>query len=141
MNTRTLISGIVAGIVIFLVGYGIYGIVMADYFMSAMPSYPGLIKDPMEIWAIGVGNLIWGILLAWSLNAAGITSASRGAVYGAIAFFLYTLGTGFMILGQLNMNTIESIFVEALCNAILMGIAGAVAGWILGRNREMKGER
>lgn len=134
MNTRTLISGIVAGVVIFLVGYVIYGIAMADYFASTMPSYPGLIKEPMEIWSIGVGNLIWGILLAWSLNAAGIASASKGAVYGAVAFFLFAVGTGFVVFGQMNMNTIQSIFVDGLCSAVMMGIAGAAAGWILGRN-------
>ncbi|WP_411274681.1 hypothetical protein [Daejeonella sp.] len=133
MNTKTLISGIVTGIVIFFVGYLIYGIVMMDYFASTMPVYQGLVKDPMEIWAIGVGNLIYGILLAWSLNAAGISSASRGASYGAIAFFLYAIATGFIIYGQMNLSTIQSIFVEGLCSAVMMGIGGAVAGWMLGR--------
>jgi hypothetical protein len=133
MNTKTLITGIVAGIVIFLLGYVIYGILMAAYFTSSMSVYSGLIKEPMEIWAIGVGNLIWGILLAWSLNAAGISSASRGAAYGATAFFLYAVGTGFIVFGQMNMNTIQSIFVDGLCSAVLMGVAGAVAGWMLGR--------
>lgn len=133
MNTKTLISGVVAGIVTFFVGYLIYGIIMADYFMSSMPSYPGLVKDPPEIWSIGVGNLIWGILLAWSLKAAGAVSASKGATYAAIAFFLYALGSGFIVFGQMNMYTIQGIFVEGLCSAIMMGIGGAVAGWMLGR--------
>ena len=134
MNTKTLISGIVAGIVTFLVGFLIYGIIMADYFMSSMPSYPGLSKEPMEIWAIGVGNLIWGILLAWILNAAGVVSASRGATFAAIAFFLYTVGSGFIVFGQMNMyNSIQTIFVDALCGAVMMAVGGAVVGWMLGR--------
>ncbi len=135
MNTKTLISGIVAGIVTFFVGYLIYGVIMADYFMSTMPSFPGLIKDPMEIWSIGVGNLIWGILLAWMLNAAGVVSASKGATYAAIAFFLYTLGSGFIVFGQMNMYTIQGIFVEGLCSAVMMATGGAVAGWMLGRGK------
>ncbi len=133
MNTKTLISGIVAGIVAFFVGYLIYGVLMADYFMAAMPSYPGLMKDPGDIWAIGVGNLIWGILIAWLLNSAGVVSAARGASYAAIAFFLYTLGSGFIMFGQMNMYSIQGLFVEALCTAIMVGAAGAVAGWMLGR--------
>ncbi|MES3019517.1 MAG: hypothetical protein V4721_17145 [Bacteroidota bacterium] len=133
MNTKTLISGIVAGIVAFFVGYLIYGVLMADYFMSAMPSYPGLMKDPGDIWAIGVGNLIWGILIAWLLNSAGVVSAARGASYAAIAFFLYTLGSGFIMFGQMNMYSIQGLFVEALCTAIMVAVAGAVAGWMLGR--------
>jgi hypothetical protein len=133
MNTKTLISGIVAGIVTFFVGYLIYGIVMADYFMSSMPSYPGLTKEVPDIWAIGVGNLVWGILLAWILNAAGVVSASRGATFAAIAFFLYTVGSGFIMFGQMNMFTIQGLFVDALCCAIMMAAGGAVAGWMLGR--------
>jgi len=133
MNTKTLISGFVAGIVAFFVGYLIYGVIMANYFMSTMPSYPGLIKEPMEIWAIGVGNVIWGILLAWILNAAGVMSAAKGAIYAAIAFFLFTVGSGFIVFGQMNMNTIQGIFVEGLCSALMMATAGAVAGWMLGR--------
>ncbi len=133
MNTKTLISGIVAGIVAFFVGYLIYGIVMADYFMSTTPSYPGLVKEPMEIWAIGVGNLIWGILLAWILNSAGVVTATKGATYAAIAFFLYTIGSGFIMFGQMNVNTIQGIFVDGLCSAVMMAAAGAAAGWMLGR--------
>ena len=133
MNTKTLISGIAAGIVTFFAGYLIYGFIMADYFMSTMPSFPGLSKEPMEIWAIGVGNLVWGILLAWILNAAGVVSASKGATYAAIAFFLYTIGSGFIVFAQMNLYTIQGIFVDALCCAIMMAVGGAVAGWMLGR--------
>ncbi|MEJ7693257.1 hypothetical protein [Daejeonella sp.] len=133
MNTKTLISGIVAGIVAFFAGFLIYGIIMDNYFTSAMPTYPGLMKDPGDIWAIGVGSVIWGILLAWLLNSAGVVTAARGATYAAIAFFLYALGSCFIVFGQMNMFPIEGIFIDALCSAIMMAAAGAVAGWMLGR--------
>lgn len=133
MNTKTLITGIVAGIVLFFMGYLIYGLVMVNYFMSNMPSYPGLYKEAPELWAIGVGNLVWGILLAWSLNAAGVASAAKGASYGALAFFLYSLGSALVAYGQMNLYSLQSVFVEALCMAVMVAPAGAVAGWMLGR--------
>lgn len=133
MNTKTLIAGIVAGIVAFFAGFLIYGLAMADYFVTAMPSYPGLLKDPGDIWAIGVGSLIWGILLASLLNTAGVMTAARGASYAAIAFFLYCLGSGFIAYGQMNMYSIQDTFVDAVCCALMMAPAGAVAGWMLGR--------
>jgi hypothetical protein len=136
MNTKTLISGIVAGVVTFFVGYLIYGIIMADYFAAAMPSIPGLLKEPMELWAIGVGNLIWGILLAWLLNTAGIASASRGAIFAAIAFFLFTLGSWLIAFGQMNMYSLPWLFIDSLCSAIMMATGGAAAGWMLGRKTE-----
>jgi hypothetical protein len=137
MSTKTFISGIVAGIVIFFAGYLIYGIAMADYFTSNMPSYPGLTKDPMELWAIGVGNVIWGVLLAWILNSAGITSAGRGAFVGALVFFLLSLGMGLVGYGQMNMFSIQTLLVDAVCMAIITAAGGAVAGWMLGRPAKM----
>lgn len=133
MNTKTLIAGIVAGIVAFFAGFLIYAIIMDAYFTSAMPSYPGLMKDPGEVWAIGVGTLIWGILLAWLLNSAGVVTAARGATYTAIAFFLYAIGSGFITFGQMNLYPVQGIFVDAICSAIMMASGGAVAGWMLGR--------
>lgn len=137
MHSRTLINGIIAGIVIFFAGFLIYGIVMESYFRSNMPSYPGLLKDPMEIWAIAAGNLVWGLLLAWGLSWAGAKSASKGALFSAVTFFLYSLGSSLVAYGQMNLYTLQSVFVEALCMAVMAAPAGAVIGWMLGRNPDL----
>lgn len=135
MNTKTFISGLAGGIVMFFAGYLVYGITMADYFMSAMPSYPGLFKEPMEIWAIGVGNLVWGIVLAWILQLGSVTTAGRGAAYAGIIFFLISIGYGFVSFGQMNLYNIQSIFVDSLCMAVIALCGGAAIGAILGRSK------
>ena len=62
MNTKTLISGHAGGVVIFPVGYVVYGIIFMNYFMSNMVTYPKLMKEPMELWAMAFGNIVLGIL-------------------------------------------------------------------------------
>mgnify|MGYP001563640020 CR=1 FL=1 len=134
MNTKTLISGLAGGIVFFLAGYLIYGVLLMDYFTSNMTSYPGLLKEPMELWAIGAGNLIWGILLAYIFNMAGISSASRGAVNGAIILFLVGLGVDLMLYGQWNIYSLPLSIIDALATGVLGALGGAVIGLLLGRS-------
>ena len=134
MNTKTLISGLAGGVVIFLTGYVLYGLLLMDYFTSNMTSYPGLMKEPMELWAMALGNIILGILLAYILNLGGIRSASRGASIGAFTFFLMGLGINMIMHAQLNMYNLQACVVDAVCMAILGVISGAVIGWLLGRS-------
>jgi hypothetical protein len=133
MNSKTFLIGIAGGIVVFLMGFLIYGILLMDYFGANISSYPGLIKEPMEIWAVGVGNIIWGILLAYFLSIGKIESGIQGAVHGASLFFLFALGSNFVMFGQYNLMPLSLTFVDALCMALLGGVSGAVIGWLLGR--------
>lgn len=133
MNSKTFLIGIAGGIVVFFTGFLIYGILLMDFFGANTGSYPGLIKEPMEIWAVGVGNLIWGILLAYFLNIGKIESGIQGAVQGALLFFLFSLGTNFVFFGQYNLMPLSLSLVDSLCMAILGGVSGALIGWLLGR--------
>jgi len=133
MNTKTLINGIASAVGLFLGGFLVYGLIMAGYFMENTPSYPGLMKEPMELWAIGVGDLFWGLLLAWILGMGGVSSVGRGATVGGILFFLYALGSGFVSFAQMNLYSVQMIIVDAICMAVVGAIGGVIAGWMIGR--------
>jgi len=133
MNSKTFLIGIAGGIIVFLMGFLIYGILLMDYFGASMSSYPGLLKEPMEIWAIGTGNIIWGILLAYFLNTLKVESGIQGAIQGASLFFLFGLGANFVFFGQYNLMPLSLAFVDSLCMALLGGVSGSAIGWLLGR--------
>jgi len=133
MSSKTFLIGIAGGIVVFLTGFLIYGILLMDYFGANISSFPGLLKEPMEIWAVGLGNIIWGILLAYFLSLGNIESGTQGAVHGASLFFLFALGSNFVFFGQYNIMPFSLSFVDALCMALLGGVSGAVIGWLLSR--------
>jgi hypothetical protein len=133
MNVRTLFIGITGGIVVFLTGFLIYGILMMEYFVNNTNSFPGFTKDPMEIWAIALGNIIWGVLLAYIFNLGGLKTAASGALHGAILFFLFSLGTNLVSYGQNNLNSLPLSFVDALCMVVLGCLGGALTGWLMGK--------
>lgn len=130
MNMKTLLIGLAGGIVVFLTGFLVYGILMMEYFSSNTPNIPNLTKDPMEIWATGLGNIVWGILLSYIIAISGIKSGAKGALSGALIFFLFSLGTNIVFYSQYNIFTFQTGIVDALCMAILGATSGALTGWL-----------
>ncbi|HEY0668489.1 MAG TPA: hypothetical protein VGD22_09960 [Sphingobacteriaceae bacterium] len=137
MNSKTVIAGIIGGIASFLAGWVIFGILLMDFYSKNMVHYDGLMKEPMEMWAIAIGSLLHGILLAYLLNLAGVRSAGRGAVVGGITFFLMSLGVDMMMYAQMNLINFPMIAIDVLGTALLGATAGAAVGWWLGREQKI----
>ena len=130
MKIKTLLIGLAGGIVVFLTGFFVYGILMMEYFTTNTPEIRGLIKDPMELWATGIGNIVWGILLSYIIDIAGIRSGVKGALNGALIFFLFSLGTNIVFYSQYNIYTFQTSIVDALCMTVLGATSGALTGWL-----------
>lgn len=137
MNSKTLIAGLIGGIVAFLAGWVIFGVLLMDFFNNNMVPYTGLLKEPVEIWAIALGSLIHGILLAYVFNLGGVRSISSGAVVGGVVFFLMALGVDLMIYAQFNLYTFSLIALDVLGTTVLGISAGVAVGWWLGRDQKV----
>ena len=55
-----------------------------DFYADHMVQYAGLEKDPPDLWAFALANLVWGALLAWILFRTGAVTAAKGAVTGGL---------------------------------------------------------
>lgn len=136
MNAKVIIAGIASAVATFLLGWLVYGTLLSDYFKSSMTSsYPGLMKDPPLIWAIGVANLAWGFALAYILSIAGIRNVAKGFVTGFLIMGLILGGVDAMSYAQMNLTGAKVYAVDVAIGAVFGGISGTVIALIYSRKQ------
>jgi hypothetical protein len=80
MDTRTLLAALVGGVVAFLLGWLIFGMLLMGWMEAHMLSYPGLMKteEEMNLALMFLSNLCLALLLAWSFGRMGVNSLTEG---------------------------------------------------------------
>ena len=124
MNAKKfLVSGVVGGIVNFLLGWLLYGIIFIDQFP---------VSGEMNMTMISLGSLVWGLFVAyifvkWAHISNWQTGLQAGAVIGLFLglywnFFYNTMKTTAALNWQLiGLDIMLTIVTTALC-----GLAVAV---------------
>jgi len=133
MNTKTLLGALIAGVVSFLLGWLIFGILLMDYYAANKVQYPGLLKDPMEIWPIAVADLVWGLLVSWIFSMANIKTVAKGVTVGFLIGFLMVLGFDLFVYAELNLYSTRLLALDVIMNGVMGAASGAVLGWWYGR--------
>jgi hypothetical protein len=135
MNIKNLfISGIVAGILFFLLGWLVYGILLMDY-MSQHTGKVGHVieRKEMEYLFLIVGNLLQGFLLAYIFIKANVSSLMEGMVMGAIIGFLMSSSFDFNMYGTSFVFSKKGMMADVIAFTIISALIGAVLG-ALGTN-------
>ena len=127
-----LIGGVIGGIVYFLFGWLVYGILLAGQMEGAncMRAH----DEMLLIW-IFVGNVFTGLMLSYVMSKmATVTTLGSGAMVGAIIGLLSAIGMDGLMYGTTTMVTGPSaILMDAVITAVMWAIVGGVIGWWLGR--------
>ena len=135
MNTQKfIISGIVGGIVSFVAGYVVYGLVLMNY----MDTHHGL-ADPKIVnrqtgefiwWALILGNIFSGLTLSYIYNKwANITTVAGGAMAGAVLGLLIVLSYDLSMYGTSMLFSKYSLAADVIGNVVVTAITGAAVGW------------
>jgi hypothetical protein len=138
MNTKTLIAGLLAGVVAYLLGWLLYGMALADTTQNLAGTATGVMKSDSEmmdsmIYLI-IGELIYGIFLAFVMGHwASVSTPAGGAKAGAILGLLVSGAYNFISLGTSNVFTLGGALLDIVVMVIISALAGATAGWWLGR--------
>jgi uncharacterized membrane protein len=135
MNTKNfLIGGIVGGVVFFLLGYLFYGVLLTDFFRE----HPGTATnvdrpmDQFQWWALILGNLFFGLLLAYVFTKSGVATLTSGLITGAILGFLVSASIDLSIYATTNIASKQMVAADVATTTVIAAITGAVIGAVIG---------
>ena len=135
--TKKLILATLAGAVVqFLLGWLIYGLILANFMSANSIHYEGLLKD-MSTWRFMVlvflSGLAMAFLIAYIFQRWGkIETLMKGLSCGMIIGFFVALSFDLNSYAMMHLVTKWVMVVDVIASTIMMGINGAVIAWILG---------
>lgn len=128
MNTNTLIAAVIGGLTLFVTGFIIYVLLLADFFAVDVA------QDPPNLLPIVLGEICFGFLLAWIFGRTGTSSVGDGARDGAIIGFMIALAYGLILFGATTIADLSYYLSDAVAWAVRYAAAGAAIGWWYGRS-------
>jgi len=138
MNTKVLLAGLAGGIVAFLLGWVIFGMLLMGYYEANMIHYDGLIKGEgeMHLGLMFLSNLMLSMMLAYVFSRMGVNDLKGGLIAGAIIGFLVYLSVDLGFMAMMNMFANHTmVVVDVLANTVWAALIGAVVGLMLGRGK------
>lgn len=135
MNSQKfIVGGIAGGIVNFLLGWVIYGMLLKDFMTSNnVPMKP---DSEMIWWALIVGNLAFGFFLSYVIGKSNSATAAKGAGVGFIVGLLVCLGYDLVSYATSTVvSSLKVVAADVAATAVMSAIVGAVVGWVLGMSK------
>jgi hypothetical protein len=130
---KILIAGLVGGIVAFLLGWVIWGILMADFFKANVGTATGVEKMPPDMLFLVISNLAWGFLLALIFGRwASISTFQSGAIAGGVICLLIGVSYELGMYSMMNVMTLNGHVVNIILGGIMGAIIGGLVAWVLG---------
>ena len=134
MNTKILKGTVFGGIAYFLLGWLVYGILLADFSMSSYNQCMNRPAADMVWWAIILSNLIFaGFLTLW-LKGAGASGWIDGLKYGALFGLLFGLSIDLSFHSMTTMyNSIGVMLLDIVITTIFTAVLGLVIVLVWGK--------
>jgi len=139
MNIRVLAATLVGGITMTLVGWLLFGIILASYFKANMISYANLEKTPPDIIPLLLFNFAFAWLIAFVFDYWATISTFVGGLKGGVLIMLpIGIAISFKHMAFMNLYT---GYVPVILDILIVGVIGAIAGGVIGLVLGMLGKK
>jgi len=140
MSTKKFLTGgIVGAIVFFLLGYLVYGVLLADFMKTNAGSATGVEREMSQMiwWSLILGNLCIGFLLSYVLQRANASSASEAAGISAVVGLLMSSGHDFIMYATSNIANLTGVIADIAAFTVMSAISGAVIALVAAPKKRM----
>ncbi|REJ79322.1 MAG: DUF1761 family protein [Acidobacteria bacterium] len=137
MIVRFIVSSLAGGIVLFLLGFLIYGLFLEAWMRTQIADLPGMMKEEPDMIALAVFNLVLAGMIAFvAENWAKARNFVDGLKVGGVLIFFYSMSVNLSFTAFMNVITsISAPIVDVFAMTFMGTIAGGVIGIVLGKMR------
>jgi len=129
---------IFGGIVFFLLGWLVYGILLMDFMSANSNNCTARLDEEMIWWAMIVSNLVLALFITTVLKWSGAKSVIDGMKIGAVLGFLTGLSMDLSFYSMTTMfSNLTTIFVDVLVYSIMLGVVGIVIVLTWGKEKKV----
>jgi hypothetical protein len=91
--------------------------------------------NKIEWWAMIVGNLAGGFLLAYIMGKANVSSVAGGVATGLVVGLLMSLSFDLIMYGVGKGMTLKGVAADVCAGAVMSAIIGGAIGWVYSMKR------
>jgi len=136
MDMRILKGTLIGGIVFFLLGWLVYGILLADFMASNYNQCPNRSMEEMIWWSMILSNLIYAYLLTLILKWSGAKGLIDGVKTGALVGLLFAAAIDFSIYSMTTMfNSIGTLIIDVIVSTVITAIIGIAIVLLWGKEK------
>ena len=131
-------GGIAGGVAFFLLGWLVYGMLLAN-FMATHPGTAGDLSRPngelLYLYLV-IGNLAQGLFLAYIFLKGNVTTMAGGLVTGAVVGFLMSVSFDCIMYATSTIASKTMMAGDVAAATVITAIAGAVVAMVIGMGKK-----
>jgi len=138
MIARFIVSAVVGGIVFFVLGFLLYGMLLDPWMRANVTQYPGLMKEVPDMVPLAGMNLVWAASIAFVAdNWANARDFGSGMKVGGILMFFASIAVNLSFTAFMNMfqNLLVPV-VDSITWTFIGVVSGGVIGIVLGKMKK-----
>ncbi|HNU89301.1 MAG TPA: hypothetical protein PKJ94_13455 [Ferruginibacter sp.] len=133
---KLFMGGIVGGILFFLLGWLIYGMLLMDFMNNHTGAAGNVSRSEPDFLYLAIGNLAMGFLLAYIFVKSNVNSMAGGFITGAVLGLLMSVGYDCMIYGTTTVISKTAMAADVAVSTVMTAIAGAVVAMVMGMGKK-----
>jgi hypothetical protein len=137
MNVRVILASLAGAVFSFLLGWLVYGILLAGFYESQTTHYDGFWSTTPNMVGIFLSGWAMSLLFAVVFSKwANISTFVPGLTAAAIITFLFGVSIDLYFWSTMNLFTPTLLAVDVFVGAAFNGLVGGVVALVLGLKKE-----
>ena len=133
MKLRLIYATLAGGVLSFLLGWLVFGLILMSFYTNNSIHYEGLMKPEPNLILIFLSCLVMSFFMAYVFDSwAWFKTFTKGLYGGFFIGIFIGLTCDLSFLAMMNLYSVKVMVLDVLVTGLMNAIIGGVIAWILG---------